>query len=80
MSIDRQKGYAQTVIALLGGPSVAAKAARVGRTQVWRWTASKKSGGTEGIIPQERHEYIMRYCRENGIYLPPKLLLPRIDD
>lgn len=75
-----QRGYAQVVIDLLGGPQAAAKAAGVGRTQVWRWTASKNSGGTEGIIPQERHEPIMRYCRDKGIYLPPKFLLPRIDD
>ncbi len=74
------RGYAQAVIDMLGGPAAAAKAVGIGRTQVWRWTASKDSGGTDGLIPQERHETIMRYCRDRGIYLPPKLLLPRIDD
>jgi hypothetical protein len=68
---------ARTVIAKLGGGDVhegikvAAEAAHVHPTRVYRWMKSEASGGTGGRIPGKRHELILAWARKKGIALKP---------
>jgi hypothetical protein len=60
---------AATIISKLGGaPKVATITGR-DVSRVYRWMASRETGGTGGRVPQEEAEKLLRFASENGVPL-----------
>lgn len=62
---------AQHVIAKLGGFAAVAKITGVHVSRVHRWTYTRESGGTGGVIPSRHQQPMLDFARESGVNLKP---------
>lgn len=67
---------ANTIIALLGGPSAVARAVGVHRTRVANWKRPKIKGGTDGRVPQDHIPKLLEMASTHGVALSPADFFP----
>lgn len=58
---------AATIINRFGGPDAVQAITNASRTRVYRWTQSKESGGTGGLIPMVHAVKLIEEARKKGI-------------
>lgn len=63
--MDGMENIAKRVIEKLGGYTVVSQIAGVDVSQVYRWTYSKKRGGTGGLIPAPYQQLLKDWAEEN---------------
>jgi hypothetical protein len=65
------KKVALHVIEKCGGSQVVADMVGVDVSRVYRWTYPKERGGTDGLIPAQHQQTLLREARKRGIPLEP---------
>lgn len=70
---------AQKIIEICGGYQAVAK--MTGRTisRVHRWTYPKDRGGTDGLIPSDAQQILLREAIKRGLPLTPAHFFPEFD-
>jgi hypothetical protein len=67
---------ANTIIEICGGVGVVAEMTGRDLSRVHRWTYPKDKGGTDGLIPTDAAQELMREARKRGIPLTPEHFFP----
>lgn len=67
---------AASIIERLGGVTRVATIVGLHRTRVSNWKRPRRSGGTDGRVPQDHHVKLLEHARENGIPLSANDFLP----
>lgn len=62
---------AQYVIHVFGTQTAVAKAIRRRQSSVFKWTVSKRRGGTGGFIPTDAQQAILRAAIRKGLDIQP---------
>lgn len=62
---------AQNIISKCGGPTIVAKMVGIDLSQVYRWTYPRNRGGTNGLIPAQHQQTLLREAHRHGIDLSP---------
>ena len=67
---------AEKAIQVAGGVKELAALLGVHETRVFRWPRSEKVGGTNGRIPHQHHEKLLRLAKRNNWNFQPVDLIP----
>lgn len=67
---------ASTIIELCGGVSAVSEMTGRDVSRVHRWTYAREKGGSNGLIPTDAAQDLMRVARERGIPLTPEHFFP----
>lgn len=69
---------ALTIIGICGGFEAVAMLTDRSEIRVRRWTYPKARGGTDGLIPADCQQVLMRAARDRGLPLSPEHFFPDV--